>query len=105
MFAIIVSGSRQYRVEPNSLIEVNRLSLDKGADFASEQVLLVSGEEGSQVGTPYVTGARVTGTVLEHLRGRKVIIFKQKRRKNYRRKRGHRQELTRIRIENIETNK
>jgi large subunit ribosomal protein L21 len=102
MFAIIESGSRQYRVEPNSLIEVNRLHLDKGATFASDKVLLVSGEDEARVGTPYVEGARVTGVILDHLRGRKVIVFKQKRRKNYRRKRGHRQELTRIRIESIE---
>ena len=102
MFAIIVSGSRQYKVEPNSLIEVNRIDLDQGAAFSSDKVLLVAGEGAPRIGTPYVEGARVTGTVLEHLRGRKVIIFKQKRRKNYRRKRGHRQELTRIRIEQIE---
>lgn len=103
MFAIIESGSRQYKVEPNSLIEVNRLDLEKGAAFASDKVLLVSGDGTSLVGAPYVKGAKVTGTVLEHYRGVKVIVFKHKRRKNYRRKRGHRQELTRIRIDHIET--
>jgi large subunit ribosomal protein L21 len=82
---------------------VNRLDLEAGADFASDKVLLVSGDGKSLVGTPYVQGARVTGTIVEHLRGKKVLIFKHKRRKNYRRTRGHRQELTRIRIDNIET--
>ena len=104
MFAIIVSGSRQYKVEPNSLIEVNRIHLDQGAPFSSDKVLLVSGDGASLVGAPYVEGAKVTGTIVEHLRGEKVIIFKQKRRKNYRRKRGHRQELTRVRIDGIHTN-
>ena len=104
MYAIIKSGSRQYQVQPESVIEVNRLALDQGAEFETDQVLLVD-EEGkdAQVGTPFVTGARVKGTVVAHLRGKKVLIFKHKRRKGYRRKRGHRQELTRLRIDSIET--
>jgi large subunit ribosomal protein L21 len=103
MFAIIQSGARQYRAEPNRVIEVNRLPLEKGAEFTSEQVLFVGGEDAkAQVGTPYVKGARVTGVVVDHLRGKKVIIYKLKRRKNYRRTRGHRQELTRVRIERID---
>ena len=104
MYAIIKSGSRQYQVQPESVIEVNRLALDQGAEFETDQVLLVD-EEGkdAQVGTPFVTGARVKGTVVAHLRGKKVLIFKHKRRKGYRRKRGHRQELTRVRIDSIET--
>jgi len=103
MFAIIENGSHQYRVEPNTLIEVNRLDLEKGAAFASDKVLLVSDDGHTQVGAPYVPGAKVTGTVVEHLRGKKVIVFKHKRRKNYRRKRGHRQEITRVRIDHIVT--
>jgi large subunit ribosomal protein L21 len=103
MYAIIKSGARQYKVQPESVIAVNRLALDAGAAFETDQVLLV-GDEGqhAQVGAPFVAGARVTGTVLEHFRDRKVLIFKFKRRKNYRRKRGHRQEMTRIQISSIE---
>lgn len=103
MYAIIKCGARQYKVQPQSTIEVNRLPLDEGADFATDQVLLVGTEDGAaKVGTPYVSGARVTGKVLGHFRGRKVVSFKFKRRKNERRKRGHRQELTRVQIASIE---
>ncbi len=104
MYAIIKSGSRQYQVRPESVIEVNRLHLEQGAKFETDHVLLVDDEsKGAQVGTPYVAGAKVKGTVLEHLRGKKVLIFKHKRRKRYRRLRGHRQELTRLRIDSIDT--
>lgn len=104
MYAIIKSGSRQYQVKPESVIEVNRLPLDAGAAYETDQVLLCDDEGGKvQVGAPYVAGARVKGTVLEHKRGEKIIAFKFRRRKNYRRKRGHRQELTRVRIDSIES--
>lgn len=104
MYAIIESGSRQYRVEPESVIEVNRLHLEKGAPFESDRVLLVAdGESDVKVGTPFVEGARVTGTVMDHVRDKKIVVFKFKRRKSYRRKQGHRQDLTRVRIEKIET--
>ena len=103
MYAIIKSGSRQYQVKPETVIEVNRLKLEQGADFETDQVLLFDDESGAaQIGAPFVSGAKVKGTVLEHLRGRKVLIFKQKRRKGYKRTRGHRQELTRVRINSIE---
>lgn len=103
MYAIIKSGSHQYQVEPESVIEVNRLKLDEGAAFETEQVLLVEDEKQEvRVGAPFLPGVKVKGTVLGHLRGEKVIIFKQKRRKGYRRKRGHRQELTRLRIDSIQ---
>ena len=104
MYAIIKSGSRQYQVQAESVIEVNRLALEQGASFETDHVLLVDDEGNSaQIGTPYVAGAKVKGTVLAHLRGKKVLIFKHKRRKRYRRLRGHRQELTRVRIDSIET--
>lgn len=104
MFAIIDSGNHQFKVAPETVIEVDRLALDAGAAFETDKVLLLSGEGGdAQVGAPYVAGAKVKGTVLEHRRGDKIIVFKMKRRKNYRRKRGHRQELTRVRIDSIET--
>ncbi len=103
MYAIIKSGSRQYQVRPETVIEVNRLALEQGADFETDQVLLVDDESGgAQLGAPFVSGAKVKGTVLDHLRGKKIIVFKQKRRKGYKRTRGHRQELTRVRIDSIE---
>lgn len=104
MYAIIECSGHQYRVEPRSVIDVHRLHLDKGADFTTDKVMLVSPDgDAPQVGTPYVKGFRVKGTVLEHYRDRKVVVFKMKRRKNYRRRKGHRQEKTRLRIESIET--
>ena len=106
MFAIIESGSRQYRVAPQSELEVDRLALEQGGAFETDRVLLLQ-EDGEAVviGAPFVSGVTVRGTVVEHFRGRKIIVFKQKRRQGYRRKRGHRQELTRIRIEEIRTGK
>ena len=103
MYAIIQSGSRQYQVSPESVIEVNRLPLEEGAAFETDQVLLVD-QDGNevQVGTPFVNGVKVRGKVLEHRRGRKVVVFKFKRRKNYKRTHGHRQELTRVLIESID---
>ena len=103
MYAIIKSGSRQYRVAPETVIEVNRLHLEEGAAFETEQVLLCDPDSPDVlIGAPYVAGARVSGKVLAHLRGKKILVFKQKRRKNYKRTRGHRQELTRVLIESIE---
>jgi large subunit ribosomal protein L21 len=103
MYAIIKSGARQYKVQPESVIAVNRLELAEGAAFETDQVLLVGGEGAkTQVGAPLVAGARVKGKVLEHFRDKKVLMFKFKRRKNERRKRGSRQEMTRIQISSID---
>ena len=106
MYAIIESGSRQYRVAPQSELEVDRLALEQGGAFETDRVLLLQEDgKGVMIGAPFVSGVTVRGTVVEHFRGRKIIVFKQKRRQGYRRKRGHRQELTRIRIEEIRTGK
>jgi large subunit ribosomal protein L21 len=103
MYAIIKSGARQYKVQPESVIAVNRLALEEGAAFETDQVLMVGGDGSApKVGAPLVAGARVIGKVLEHFRDRKVLIFHFKRRKNERRKRGHRQEMTRVQISSIE---
>jgi large subunit ribosomal protein L21 len=103
MYAIIVAGGRQYKVQPDAVISVNRVALEPGAAFETDRVLLIEDDaKAVKVGTPFVAGSKVKGEVLSHYRDRKVIIFKHKRRKNYRRKRGHRQELTRIRIQAIE---
>jgi large subunit ribosomal protein L21 len=103
MYAIIKTGGHQFQVQPETVISVNRLKLEQGAAFETDQVLLLDGAGAElHIGTPLVAGAVVKGKVLGHLRDRKVIIFKHKRRKNYRRKRGHRQDLTRVMIESIE---
>lgn len=104
MYAIIEFGNHQYKVEPNCVIEVNHQELEQGQAFETTKVLMVSDGKGKiKVGAPYVDGSLVKGTIIEHLRGDKVVVFKQKRRKNYKRTRGHRQELTRIQISAIES--
>ena len=94
MFAVIKTGGKQYRVAANDVVFVEKLPGQAGDTVTFDQVLLV----GDKVGAPLVEGASVTGTILEQGRGEKVIIFKKKRRQNYRRKKGHRQDLTIVRI-------
>jgi large subunit ribosomal protein L21 len=102
MYAVIKTGGKQYRVAANQVIKVERLPGEAGSEIVFPEVLMVGGGEGEPVvGAPLVAGARVTGTLLEQAKGEKVIIFKKKRRKNYRRKRGHRQLLTVVRIADI----
>jgi large subunit ribosomal protein L21 len=102
VFAIIKTGGKQYRVEPGQAISVERLPYEVGQEIDLDQVLLVSGDEGVKVGAPLVEGARVKATVIAHERGPKIVVFKYKPKKRYRRRSGHRQELTRLRIEAIE---
>jgi large subunit ribosomal protein L21 len=101
MFAVIKTGGKQYRVAQNDLIRVERLTGEAGDSVAFGEVLLVGDGDQSTVGTPTVAGASVAGTVVEHVKADKVIIFKKKRRHNYRRKKGHRQNLTVVRITGI----
>jgi large subunit ribosomal protein L21 len=100
MFAIVKTGGKQYRVGVGDQITVERLAGEVGAAISLDQVLAVGGDA-PQVGTPVVTGASVTAKIVQQPRGTKIIVFKKKRRKNYRRKRGHRQELTVLKIEEI----
>ncbi|HEX5502915.1 MAG TPA: 50S ribosomal protein L21 [Thermomicrobiales bacterium] len=104
MYAVIESGSKQYRVRVGQIVDVERLAAEAGADVELDRVLLVGGDGAeTRVGTPVVAGARVVATVTEHHRGEKLVIFKMKRKKRYRRKTGHRQELTRLTIKDIQT--
>jgi len=103
MFAVIKAGGRQYRVAANDVIEIDRVSGDVGDQIDFDQVLMLSGPDGSTLGTPVVAGATVAGEVVEHMRGDKVIAFKKRRRQNSRRTRGHRQHLTLVRITDILT--
>ncbi len=97
MFAVIKTGGKQYKVAPNDVIRVERLPGVAGDSLTLGEVLMV----GDKIGAPLVEGASVTATVLEQARADKVIIFKKKRRQNYRRKKGHRQDLTVLRITGI----
>ncbi|HZD25528.1 MAG TPA: 50S ribosomal protein L21 [Alphaproteobacteria bacterium] len=102
MFAVIKTGGKQYRVEPNDVIRVERLAGEAGDAITFDQVLMLGGEGAeTAVGAPLVEGASVTGTVVDQTRGRKIIIFKKKRRKNHRRRNGHRQDLTEVRITDV----
>jgi large subunit ribosomal protein L21 len=101
MFAVIKTGGKQYRVASGDVIKIERLAGDAGSNLNFDDVLLVGDEDKITTGTPIVAGAKVTGEILEQARGDKVIIFKKKRRQNYRRKAGHRQNLTVVRITDI----
>ena len=100
-FAIIESGGKQYRVGPGDLVDVEFLDGNVGEQVTFEEVLLVSGDEAPHLGSPTVFGARVVGTIEKQAKADKIVVFKFKRRKMYRRKRGHRQQFTRIRIDDI----
>lgn len=103
MYAVIKTGGKQYKVAPNDVIVVEKLMADKGAMVQFDEVLMVGGEGNATVGAPLVAGAVVTGRVLDQGKGDKVVIFKKRRRKNFRRKKGHRQLETTIRIAGIFT--
>lgn len=103
MYAIIKSGDKQFRAEPGRTIRVPSISAEVGDQVTFDQVLMTGGDEDVTVGSPLVDGASVTGEIVRHGKDRKVIIFKWKRRKNYRRKQGHRQGFTEVRIGEIRT--
>jgi large subunit ribosomal protein L21 len=98
MYAIVNINGVQTRITPDEVISVPRLTGDPGAKLTFDQLLIVGDGERISVGQPYVKGAKATVEVLEHLRGPKLKIFKFKRRREYRRRRGHRDELTRLRV-------
>lgn len=102
MYAVVETGGKQYRVAEGDRLLVERLDAPADGEVCLDRVLLVANGESYRVGTPVVEGARVLARVEKHLRGRKVTVFTYKPKKNYHRKQGHRQELTRIRIEKIE---
>ncbi|MCL5115640.1 MAG: 50S ribosomal protein L21 [Firmicutes bacterium] len=103
MYAVIETGGKQYRVEPGQVLVVEKLPGEPGEELAFNNLLMVVGDEGEPViGTPYVSGAKAYGTVLGQERGKKILVFKYKPKSNYRRRQGHRQYHTRVRIERIE---
>jgi large subunit ribosomal protein L21 len=102
VYAIIRTGGKQYRVEKGDTIYVERLEAPVGETVRLGEVLLVGGEGETRLGTPRLDAASVTGTVLEQERDHKVRVFKYKKRKHYRRTRGHRQSFTAVRIEKVQ---
>ena len=100
-YAVIRTGGKQYRVAPGDLVRVERLEGDVGSAVEFAEVLLASADDAVRIGTPLVSGARVRGTIVAQGRDRKILIFKKKRRKNYRRRRGHRQSITTVRVTEI----
>jgi len=102
MHAVVKTGGLQVRLTPGKAVRIGKLAGDVGSAVEFSEVLLVGGDEGEpQIGKPLVAGAKVLGTIKAHGRGDKIIIFKSKRRKNYRRKQGHRQDYTEVQVTEI----
>lgn len=102
MYAIVNIAGQQFKVEKERKIYVHRLNAQEGAAVEFDQVLMIDNDGDVKIGAPLIEGAKVTAKVLGHLKGDKVIVFKKKRRKGYRKKNGHRQYLSQIQIESIE---
>jgi len=100
-YAVVETGGKQYRVESGNVLKVELLDAEVGSSFDFDRVLAVSDGSSLNVGTPVVDGAKVSATVVEHIRGPKLVAYKKKRRKGYERKVGHRQELTVLKVESI----
>jgi large subunit ribosomal protein L21 len=101
MYAVIRTGGKQYRVAKDDVITIEKLAAEKGATVSFDEVLMVGGDGAAKIGAPLVAGAKVTGTVLDQGKGEKILVFKKRRRKNSRRKNGHRQFETVVRIADI----
>lgn len=101
MYAIVEIAGQQFKVEKGHEIFTNRLEGDADAALVFDKVLLTDDGGTVQIGVPVISGASVKATILSHLKGEKVIVFRKKRRKGYRKKNGHRQSLTKIRIDDI----
>jgi large subunit ribosomal protein L21 len=100
-YAVIRTGGKQYRVALGDLLRIERLEGEVGAAVEFTEVLLTSGDDAVRIGTPLVEGVRVRGEIVAQGRDRKILVFKKKRRKNYRRRHGHRQSVTTVRVTEI----
>lgn len=100
-YAIIETGGKQLKVEPGRFYDIELLPVDAESDFTMEKVLLINSDDDVTVGQPFIEGATVEGKIMQHLRGKKVIVYKMKPKKKTRKKRGHRQELTRFMVKSI----
>lgn len=102
MYAVIETGGKQYRVQEGDLLFVERLNVEEGETLEFDKVLLVSKEDDLLTGRPYLDGAKVVASVVEQGKAKKIVVFKYKSKKNYRKKQGHRQPYTKVKIEKIE---
>ncbi len=102
MYAVVATGGKQYKVAEGDVLRVEKLTGDVGSDVAFDKVLLFSDGENVKVGQPEIEGAAVHGQIVDQGKSKKIIVFKFKRRKRYRRKQGHRQPYTAVRIDRIE---
>lgn len=100
-YAIVETGGKQYRVKVGDVLSVEKLDAETGAEITFDRVLLVGGDGDVKVGTPVIEGASVAATIADQYRGEKIVVFKYKPKKNYRRRAGHRQSLTRLQITGI----
>ncbi|OGZ67741.1 MAG: 50S ribosomal protein L21 [Candidatus Staskawiczbacteria bacterium RIFCSPHIGHO2_02_FULL_34_9] len=103
MFAVIKTGGKQYLVQPGDKIRVEKLDVEEGKEITFSEVLLCDKNRKLEIGTPFVKGAKVQAKILGQIKGEKLIIFKYKPKKRYKRKIGHRQKLTQVEITSIET--
>ncbi|MDD4801794.1 MAG: 50S ribosomal protein L21 [Syntrophomonas sp.] len=102
MYAIVQTGGKQYKVAEGDIIKVEKLAGEAGEKLTLDQVLMFKDDNGIKIGTPLLQDARITVEVIEQGRSKKIIVYKYKKRKNYRRKQGHRQSYTKIKIDKIE---
>ena len=102
MYAVVKTGGKQYKVSEGVFFKVEKVPGEIGSEVVFDNILLVSRDGDLRVGRPFVEGARVRGTIVEQDRGKKIIVFKMKRRKGYRKKQGHRQYYTGVKVQSIE---
>ena len=102
MYAVVATGGKQYKVEPGEVLRVEKIPGDVGAQIAFDQVLMVGEGESVRIGQPVIDGATVTGHIIEQDKSKKILVFKYKRRKRFRRKQGHRQPYTAVKIDAID---
>lgn len=102
MYAIVETGGKQYKVSPDGYFKVEKLNADENAKVELSNVLLVNDGKDVKIGNPFVQGAKVVCTVLGHGKGKKVVVFKYKPKKKYRKLTGHRQQFTTLKVENIQ---
>ncbi|GAU07737.1 50S ribosomal protein L21 [Desulfoplanes formicivorans] len=102
MFAIVEAGGKQFRVQEGLTVKVAKMDAEAGSELSLDKVLMAGEGEDLKIGTPYVDGAKVTCQVVEHGRDKKIIVFKKKRRKDYRKKQGHRQDFTTLKVTAIQ---
>lgn len=103
MYAVVATGGKQYKVKEGEVLRVEKLSGDVGQEISFDKVLMFSDGESVKIGQPLVDGVTVRGHIVDQAKAKKIIVFKYKRRKRYRRKQGHRQQYTAVKIDTIES--